>query len=405
MRPLGNWFHPQSRSFTILLGGLSIFLIVFIIIHPNQSFQSSLSGLTLWWNFVFPGLFPFLMLSEILLGLGVIHALGSLLEPFMRLVFRLPGAAGWALVLGLTGGFPSGSDVTAKLSKQLHLQTGEAQRLWAVSHMCSPMLIIAVIGVGFLNSPEMGFFLAVVHYSAAIAAGLVLRLTYSSKSIPPDLPLNRKNKDILITAARSMNLAYRQDGRTFGKLLGDSVSSTAQTLLAIGGFMIIFSVVHRIILLVIEPFASSELLRIALAGLLEPHLGVYAASQFTNSAVLQAALIGAILGWSGLSLHAQARSMTSAAGLRYGPFLAARLLHAAFAFVLTAALWQPAKLLLGEASLSIAAFTSEPAGMVSLWSSASSGLWPWIGKFYVTAAALLVLLAAAAFLSRKIRYR
>ncbi|WP_010269706.1 nucleoside recognition domain-containing protein [Paenibacillus senegalensis] len=407
---MASWFHPQSRSFTLLVGALSVILIAFIIIHPDEVFQSSLAGLKLWWDFVFPGLFPFLMLSEILLGLGVIHALGAFLEPWMRLVFRLPGAAGWAFTLGMAGGFPAGSSVTGKLVKQRQLKPAEAQRLWSVSHLCSPMLMIAVIGVGFLSSVERGFFIAVIHYAAAVATALVLLAFAPRSSLQKPNPTRQLSNAVYpslwASAANTLTTARREDGRTFGKLLGDSVTTTAQTLLSLGGFIMLFSVIHQIVKIIIEPWLTSELLQVLLAGLLEPHLGVYAAAHYTSSALFQTALIGAILGWSGLSLHAQARSLTSPAGLRYPPFMLARLLHAGWAVVLTIALWKPAMLLLGADSLDAASVSSmAPVGWSALWLPSSASIWPWMGKFYLTALGLLLLASLLILCTRKLRRR
>ena len=56
---------------------------------------------------------PFLIMTELLIGFGVIQGIGILLEPLMRIVFRLPGVSGWALASGLIVGFPAGAKITA----------------------------------------------------------------------------------------------------------------------------------------------------------------------------------------------------------------------------------------------------------------------------------------------------
>ncbi|EXX85221.1 hypothetical protein BG53_09150 [Paenibacillus darwinianus] len=103
---------------SIALGLLLVSLAAALVLHPSESLQSALQGLTVWWEIVFPGLLPFYVLSELLFALGAVHALGALLEPLMRQAFRLPGDAGWAVALGWTAGFPAGAEAAARLHQR-----------------------------------------------------------------------------------------------------------------------------------------------------------------------------------------------------------------------------------------------------------------------------------------------
>jgi len=151
-----------------------------------------------------------------------------------------------------------------------------------------------------------------------------------------------------------------QDGRAFGKLLGDAVSSSVQTLFIIGGYMMIFSVIIQSIQIThildiisqsVAAFTktrpiSPETLQSLTAGILEPHLGIYAFSQMSGLTFMwQMAWISGILGWSGLSVHAQVRSMIQHTDIRLTPFILTRLFHGCLSFALTVVLWKPIVLL------------------------------------------------------------
>ena len=62
-------------------------------------------------------------------------------------------------------------------------------------------------------------------------------------------PKKEKNKqDIQFRAAFSaLHQTRIKDNRPIGKLLGDAVMSSVQTLLMIGGFIILFSVVNKLL--------------------------------------------------------------------------------------------------------------------------------------------------------------
>ncbi|WP_409341018.1 nucleoside recognition domain-containing protein [Paenibacillus sp. MBLB4367] len=367
----------NDRHTTVILGLFAAILVILIIVYPDQAFQSSLQGLTLWWTYVFPALMPFLIVTELLLGLGFVHGLGTLLDPLMRLVFRIPGIGGWSLAAGMFAGYPAGADMAAKLRRQGVVSRDEAERLLALTHLCSPVTMITIIGAGFLQQAEAGVRLALVHYAAALLAGLAVRLFAprggepgASASPEPHASgnvakrgANRHGRGLAARALAATQAARSSDGRAFGKLLGDAVYASTQTLLVIGGFVMVFSVLNRMLSQLWPALAALPPVRALLPGLLEPHIGAFAISQLPASALLTAACISAALGWSGLSLHAQVKSLIGGTDIRYRSFVTARLLHAAFAFVLTFLLWQPLGWLTARSAPVLAAFDSASAAL------------------------------------------
>lgn len=367
-----GWVNTRSRPFTLLLGLLAASFVLSIILFPDQAFQSSLKGLKLWWEWVFPALLPFLVVTELLLGFGIIHGLGVLLEPLMRRVFRLPGIGGWAMAAGLIGGYPIGADACAKLRKREDIGRVEAERLLSLSHLCNPMLMVGVVGAGFLHSPEAGLMLALLHYTSAAAAGLLQRVFRKAPVGSLEVPVSKQGLaaaairgSMPVRAVRVMEQARREDGRAFGKLLGDAVTNSIQALMMVGGLMMIFSVAVKLVDLQIGAYTAGEWFIRMLPGLLEPHIGAFALSQQGSwIPAMQAACIAAALAWSGFSLHAQVLGFMNGTDMRYGSFLRFRLLHAAVAAAFTLLAWEPlGRLLQGtEAVFSPASrFGADPA--------------------------------------------
>lgn len=391
-----GWFHTRSRAFTLLLGFIAAAFVISVIAYPEQSFQASLAGMKLWWDWVFPALLPFLMVTELLFGLGIVHGLGVLLEPFMRRVFRLPGTGGWALAAGAIGGYPLGADVTAKLRREEAISREEAEHLAGLSHLCNPMLMVGVVGTGFLHSPEAGVILALIHYLSAFAAGLIRRLARPRDDGLSKAPAQAQRQSLTSRATLAMEKARFQDGRAFGKLLGDAVSQSIQALMMIGGLIMIFSVCIRLVALRIGGGTAADWLLQLLPGALEPHLGAYAISRLPSlTAVLQAAAISACLAWSGFSLHAQAISFLKGTGARYGSFLRFRLLHSLTAAGLALILWEPLGRLLQGTE---AAFS--PGGGWRIATAGDSGGWTLreLGAMWGASFTLLALLLAAMLL-------
>ncbi|MGW9123366.1 nucleoside recognition domain-containing protein [Paenibacillus chitinolyticus] len=393
---------------TLLLGSLAAALVASIIAFPDKALQASLEGITIWWNIVFPALLPFMILTELLLGFGVVHALGTLLEPLARLLLRLPGTGGLALAAGALGGFPSGALFTAKLRGRKLLTRDEGERLLALSHLASPVLIVTVIGTGFLHSPRLGLLLAGAHYGGALLLGFVLprqkkpagerapgqpasadgagdaggaadgaaaepALTHAGPgdarghAVRADAPAPGRGGEaapvkrrgagsgdsgapLWRQAAGSLARARSEDGRAFGQLLGEAVTASVQSLMVIGGYIMIFSVIIHMLTMPNMLQAAGGLLGLPVgpdllhhlaSGLFELHLGAHAAAgEQALPQSIKLALIAAFLGFGGLSSHAQALSAAYGAGLRYLPFLMARLLHACFSYLLVLLSWR-----------------------------------------------------------------
>ncbi|REE94370.1 sporulation integral membrane protein YlbJ [Paenibacillus taihuensis] len=389
---------------TITYACLSILLVTSIILRPDEAFQASLQGLTVWWNIVFPGLLPFLALLELMLTFGAVHALGALLHPLMRRLFRLPGESGIAMALGWTGGFPLGAEAVAALRRSKSVTVAEGQRLLSLSHMPSPLFMLLVVGSGFLHRPELGAAIAAAVWISAVLTSFITA-HFSSASAPA--PTRGDNKEqpaptsVLRRAAAAMQAASKRDGRTFGKALGDAVVVSVYKLMAIGGFMIFAAVLVRLL----QPLMPERIPAFLLPAFLESHIGVYAAAttKFAGGVPWTAACAAAVLSWSGLSALLQAGSMLADTGLSLARLAAARLVQSLLAFFITLLAWKPAGKLLQYIIPSSAPTFSQTektgaATAASIRAGDLHSLWPYTPVLligFLFAVSVLITLSAA----------
>ncbi|SDT44880.1 sporulation integral membrane protein YlbJ [Paenibacillaceae bacterium GAS479] len=347
----------------------AILLVVAIVSGTSEAFQASLAGLSLWWNFVFPALLPFLVLAELTLAFGLADGLGVLLSPLMRLL-RLPGSAGWALVQGWTSGFPAGAAATGKLVTTGRLTQRQGQRLLALAHSPNPLFLIVVLGAGFLHQPLYGLLLLPIIWLGSLLAGLLSAwaaprtgeaLSNQGTSDAPSSSPEKKNLhestgsgSLLSRTLQAMEDGRNRDGRSFGKALGDGVAGAVQQLMATGGLIILASVLLRLL----QPLLPAALHGPALNAAVEVHLGAASLASWhapEPAAMLQAAVLAAALGWGGLCGLLQAGGATSATGLRLLPLASARLLAGAIAGGLALLLWRPLEALMAAAAPAFAA--------------------------------------------------
>lgn len=336
--------RSEQRIPIYLYAAFAVVITVAIIAFPTDSFNASKEGLRVWWEIVFPALLPFFVAAEVLMGLGVVHMLGVLLEPLMRPLFRVPGVGAFAVAMGLASGYPIGAKITAKLRSERMCSRVEAERLLSISNTADPLFMVGAVAVGMFGNARLGVTLALSHYMASILLGLVMRF-YGHDDPGPEPVRKLRSPGMFKRALNELVSAREADGRPIGQLLGDAVKDSVSTLLLIGGFIMVFSVVTRIVSLVgivhaiatplavvLKPFGvEASLLNPLIEGLFEITIGCEEASRASASLYSKIVAASAIIGWSGLSVHGQVASLINKTDIRMHAYICSRVLHAAFA--------------------------------------------------------------------------
>lgn len=377
-----KWLGPL---FFYLVPLLAVVITVAMVFYPEIAFEGAVEGLRLWWDIVFPALLPFFIGSELLMGLGVVHFMGRLLEPLMAPVFRVPGVGSFVLAMGLASGYPIGAVLTGKLRREDLINKVEAERLVSFTNTADPLFMSGAVAVGMFKNAALAPVIMAAHYLASISTGLLLRCYRPRAPRTPTVP---GRGSLLRRALEALREARAKDGRPFGQLLGDSVKSSVNTLLLVGGFIILFSVLVNIIkaagiLATLSTGAGTLLAAFGLdpngapalvAGLFEITNGTQLASIAPIPLSQQLMLAGTIIAWSGLSVHAQVAAVTHGTDISIAPYVMARLVHAGLAAFFTYLILGPAATLasLVVPTLAGSAPTAEPYWLGSfIWSTLS----------------------------------
>ncbi len=356
----------RSHHFqTYLLSLICLLLASAMIYYPKDVFDSAMAGLTLWGSVVFPSLLPFFILSEILMGIGIVHFIGVLLEPLMRPLFNVPGVGAFALSLGLASGYPMDAVITSNFRKNQLCSAVEAERLLAFTNTADPLFLFGAVAVGMFAMPEIGITLAIAHYGASLLIGLLFR--FYGRDRDDLLSMAQVEDRIVSRAFTALIKARHTDGRPFGKLVGDAVRKSMQTGLVIGGFIVLCSVFLRILsavgitdylavifTLLLELLSFDTASAYALvSGLFEIDLGTLAISEGSAPLAEQLALVSGVIAWSGLSVHGQVASIVMETGISMKPYLIARVLHATLAGLIAYLLFEPTGVLSADIALPV----------------------------------------------------
>ncbi|TYP71787.1 sporulation integral membrane protein YlbJ [Paenibacillus methanolicus] len=344
-------FRPQ-----VIPAWTAVLLALLLAAFPSASLQAAVRGLSIWWEVLFPALFPFFVISEVLIGFGIVHFFGTLLDPLMRPLFRIPGSGAFVFAMGFASGYPVGARLTSQLWDQRLISRAEGERLVAITTTSDPIFLIGAVSVGFFHNAALAPVLAAAHYGGAMIIGLLMRFHDRRETGTPvrEAGSESRSRPRMAQAFTAMHRARLLDGRPVGALLQDAVQSALKLMVVVGGLVVFFSVVMELATSIgllhaiasgISAFMHAVGMPAALAeavvnGLFEVTLGAKTAGAAAGSGLLhQTAIAAFILSWGGLSVHAQVVSLLSRTALRYKPFLIARLAHGCLAALLVYALW------------------------------------------------------------------
>lgn len=94
---------------TIPLKLLSLLFLAGLLLHPSLSFRGAGDGLLLWFNVVFPTLFPFLVATSLVTAMDAVPLLMRPFRLILRPVFGLGDAGCYTFLTGLLCGYPVGA--------------------------------------------------------------------------------------------------------------------------------------------------------------------------------------------------------------------------------------------------------------------------------------------------------
>ncbi|MCA0983591.1 sporulation integral membrane protein YlbJ [Halobacillus yeomjeoni] len=318
---------------TLWLTSVSLSLAISLILFPKEVLAASIRGLSLWWEIVFPSLLPFFVTAELLIGFGVVHGLGALSERWMRPLFNVPGSGGFVWVMGMASGYPSGAKWTADLRRKGQISQVEAERLVSFTNASSPLFIFGAVAVGFFHDPSLGALIAFAHYGGNFLVGIGMR--YYKRREDRYAWVRDKTSPSWREAIHRMHHSRLQDGRSLGRLMGDAVTRSVDTLLMVGGFIMLFSVLTELLKQTGLIHLISHLLSWTplpetfhaplMAGMLELTTGIGAITATHEPLLSQLILVSFILGFHGFSIQAQIASLLADTDIRFKPYALARI--------------------------------------------------------------------------------
>ena len=286
---------------------MSTFCFVLVLRNADAAIEYMGKGLTLCARTVIPSLFPFMVLSELLVSSGAGEAFGRLFSRFMRRVFGLSGAGASALFLGSACGFPVGARTAVGLLDRNVISKTECEHLLTFTSNPSSAFLITAVGVSLYGNRHLGVVIYATVLGCGFLVGFLARFFLRRGREPVEHP-------------------HFPSGLHIGGIdtFTGAVSGAATSMLTVCAYVVFFTAITGALSCALEEMAGRhELLYTLVSGLLEMTGGISRASLLSNSE-WGLILTAAFAGWSGISVHLQIITLCGGRGLSFRPYLLAK---------------------------------------------------------------------------------
>ena len=299
----------QLTGGRLCFGWFCLFCLVLILKNAQIAMEYIHQGLRLCVKTVIPSLFPFMVISELLVSSGIGAALLRPVSSVFKRLLRLPDAGCCAVLLGILCGFPVGARCAVRALSTGELNREEAERVLLFSTNPSSAFLINAVGGSLWGNQKFGVLL----YLSTLLSQFIVGLCFTH------LPKRKETDRHSAVDFKS----HIQEPTSVGKFFTDAVASSANAILLVCAYVIFFSALGGTVNLALEHFCTPACLKAIIFGFLELSGGMSAAAALPSTPA-SALLCAFAAGWCGISVHCQLLSVCSGSGIRLRTYLLAK---------------------------------------------------------------------------------
>lgn len=323
--------------------------VILLVSSASDAISYASDALDICFEMIVPSLFPFFICSGILIYSGFCELLAKAFRFCMYPLFRVSPAGSSAFILGIISGYPLGAVTAGELYANSYLSKTEAERLLAFCNNSGPLFILGSVGIAIYANIKYGIALYIAHILAALTVGILFRFYGRNRHSAP--PSRMSSPD-----------------RSIGEIFDISLQNGIRNILTVCAAVLFFSVISRLLLGLIPATSTSYAI---LSGIMEFVTGTVNIASLNIAIAKKLILTSAIVGFAGISVHAQVMAVIAKYHLSLVPYIIGKIMHGIIAAVymfiylrinpITAAVFSPSMSL---SFASVSAFETITASVV-----------------------------------------
>lgn len=293
----------KTKYKNIIIIICSLFFLVNLIIYRNLVFDTVGFSLNIWITSLLPALFPFFIVSDILINYDVIKYFPKVIRNSIKYLFNVSDNGLVIILLSMLSGFPSNARNIKNMYLDKKITKEEGEHLLYFTHFSNPMFILGTIPL-ILNSNKISKYILISHYLANIILGICLR------------KYNRVND--------SNTSNYKEDKHNFGLVLTTSIRKSLDSVLGILGTLTVFLIISTLLINFFNLDNTSSLL---IKSILELTSGLKELGSYNLLDKYLFIISSCILSFGGLSVHMQVINELVDTDISYKNYFIGRILQ------------------------------------------------------------------------------
>lgn len=299
-----------------LLSGLPV-LVLFLamLFSPKAVFEGAESGLLLWFQVVFPTLFPFMLVSGLMLSGGGLAVISRIFGRLFSTLFATSPNGSFAVIAGFLCGYPMGAKVSADLVRSGRISRDEGVYLLSFCNNTSPIFIMNFIVWKTFDREELMIPTLLILISVPAFLSLLFRRFYlNGRKKFPDLSEEKRDN------AKLLNF----------EMLDSCLADSFESIVKVGLYIIFFS----ILIALPGKLSAGHPLLAGILPTLEMTNGILMIHKAAPDLTVSYPLILGLTSFGGFCSAAQTKCMLKAASLPILPYIIQKLTAAAAASLL-----------------------------------------------------------------------
>lgn len=301
-----------------LLGIIALITFAVILNRSDIAIEYMKKGLKLCATTVIPSLFPFMVISELLINSPISYKIGKIFKTPMRILFGVSEAGSCAYILGTVCGFPIGARTAIAMYDKGALSKDELSHLLIFCNNPGSAFVISAVGVSIFGSKQLGIIIYSCVILSSITVGIFSNL-FSKKS-------SCDNNNIIF-----YNIS---DGKGDISLFTSAVSSSASSILVVCAYVVFFSAFVGCLGSILTDVGAQSIVSTAIFGFFEMTSGVNAAKSLQNP-TLAVLMCSAFCAWSGISVHCQIMTICSGREISFKNYFIAKAAQGVICTIMT----------------------------------------------------------------------
>ncbi len=270
-----------------------------LIINPHLITSEILEALKVFSTVLFPSIFPFFLISDLLINYNFCTTLNKYFSKINNFFFHTSNASNFVIMMSIFSGFPSGAKyITTLLDKKL-LNLNQANYLITFTHFANPLFVLTVTTT-ILKDTSLSYLVLFCHIISNLIIAFIIR------------PKEKEEQKSLLL----------QDVKSFSINLSNSIKSSCNLLMIILGNTCFFFIVTKLITTYLH---LDGIATIIVNGFFDMTKGIFTLSNIDGNLLFKGILILSFISFGGINVHMQTLNLLNNTKIKYKNFLCGRI--------------------------------------------------------------------------------